>query len=320
MKASIIIPTAGQRIDYLNDTLVSAQKQDLPAFEFEIIVVDNSKNTEVRKAVDNINLNNLHPVRYVREELMGLHYARHAGANSAGGEILVYIDDDVIAPSHWLKALAGVFNNPQIACAGGKILPKWEGVVPAWYAQFDSAYLSLLDLGETAKELKEPNIWGCNMAVRKSVLFEIGGFNPDGIGDKRSIWLRGDGECGLENKILKRGLKLFYEPQAWLYHRIPPSRLTPEYFYWRLFIQGIDDSYRYLRIVYQRPLFILHVIIQITYSFARAAQKFFFSILKSKQNVRMRADAYYWWGRGQHLSRTLLSKPLRDHVLQGSYL
>ena len=31
---------------------------------------------------------------------MGLHYARHAGAHSAKGEILVYIDDDVLAPKY----------------------------------------------------------------------------------------------------------------------------------------------------------------------------------------------------------------------------
>ena len=173
---------------------------------------------------------------------------------------------------------------------------------------------------QKAKEIKSPNIWGCNMAVRKSVLFEIGGFNPDGIGDKRSIWLRGDGECGMENKILTRGLKLFYDPQAWLFHRIPQSRLTPDYFYWRLFIQGIDDSYCYVRKVYNRPYFFVRVTKQSVYSFVKATQKFIFSLLLQDRKIRLRADAYYWSGKGQHLLRTLLSSKLRKHVLLESYL
>ena len=125
----------------------------------------------------------------------------------------------------------------------------------------------------------------------------------------------------MENKILKRGLKLFYDPQAWLYHRIPQSRLTPEYFYWRLFIQGIDDSYRYIRIAHRQSLFILNVIKQSAYSFIRAAQKiYFFYVDTWERKVRLRADAYYWWGKGQHLTRTLFSKTLREHVLHESYL
>ena len=44
------------------------------------------------------------------------------------------------------------------------------------------------------------------MAVRRTVVFGVGGFNPDGLGDRRLIWIRGDGECGLQEKIYKSGI------------------------------------------------------------------------------------------------------------------
>ena len=55
-QASIIIPTSGKRLDYLNDTLISVQNQDMPGSEYEIIVVDNGKGEEVIKMVEIISI------------------------------------------------------------------------------------------------------------------------------------------------------------------------------------------------------------------------------------------------------------------------
>jgi glycosyltransferase involved in cell wall biosynthesis len=314
--ATVIIPTYG-RPDYLRDAVESVQKQSLRVTDYEIVIVDNGPNAEAKPMVDELNKRGRNEVRYIREPRIGLHNARHAGARRARGEVLVYIDDDVISPPQWLKALVHPFQDPQVACAGGKTVPKWEAEPPAWLNQFPDIYLSLLDLGNRVQELKWPaGVYGCNMAVRRSALYEVGGFHPDGFGDRRLIWYRGDGETGLHKKIYDAGYKVMYIPEAWLYHRIPSSRMKAESFYWRAFTQGISDSYSHAREYPSRYRMIKHS----GRCLINAARSFWKSKSEIGEKVRERAEASYWYGRGQHQLRVALSPKLYSHVTKNSYL
>jgi glucosyl-dolichyl phosphate glucuronosyltransferase len=321
VKASVIVPTFGQRPGYLLDALVSVLHQKFPRKDYEVVVVDNSPNGAALPIVEQARTQTGNEIRYVQEPQLGLLYARHAGAKAAHGDVLVFIDDDVITQPEWLGALVEAFKNPDVACTGGKALPQWEKTPPDWYDQFEPGYLSLLDLGEETLDLKYPVcVWGCNMAVRKSALFETGGFNPDGIGDRKRIWFRGDGECGLQEKITNSGLRIIYEPDAWLIHRIPASRLTPEHFYWRFFIQGIQESFVEARRIQNRRFFALRLIGGAFYSLYRAARNFVGSAVHPDHRIRSLAEAWSWYGKAQHQLRTAVSPSLRKHVLRPSYL
>ena len=81
--------------------------------------------------------------------------------------------------------------------------------------------------------------FGVNMAIRRNILFEVGGFNPDSFGD---IWL-GDGECGLNRKLWQHGMLIGYVPDAVVYHHIPKQRMTVNYFRLRMSNQGACDMY-----------------------------------------------------------------------------
>ena len=320
-KASVIVPTFGERPAYLRDALRSIWEQNFPDVEYEIIVIDNSPSGAAAKIAEEFRGTAGPAIRYLRESEVGLLHARHAGARAAQGDVVVFVDDDIIAPPDWLRSLLKPFDCSDVACSGGKALPRWEAALPPWYAQFDSGYLSLLDLGDETLELKYPMcVWGCNMAVRKTALFDTGGFNPDGIGDRKRIWLRGDGECGLQEKISRSGLRVIYEPGALVYHRIPSSRLTPEHFYWRFYIQGIQDSYVRVRKMGTRPFFAMRLLRYALYCLWRAGRFYTASVVHRDRRVRLRAEAWAWYGRGQHQLRTALSLELREHVLRPSYL
>jgi len=43
------------------------------------------------------------------------------------------------------------------------------------------------------------------------------------------------------------GLKAFYQGKIYVNHRVPASRMTPQYFERRSFAQGISDSYAQIR-------------------------------------------------------------------------
>ena len=241
IKVSVIISTLN-RAKYLKDALISTLNQTFSPDEYEIIVVDNGSTDNTRQVIDELNQRYDNRVRYFYEFHLGLHNARHAGAKAAKGEILAYVDDDVICDSNWLSELVKPYTDPEVGCVGGKILPKWEAEPPEWVKQYPSS-LSLLDLGPEIKELKTPKIYGCNLSIKRSLLFEVGGFNPDAFGDKKLIWYRGDGETGLLVKVLATGRKMVHTPHAVVWHVIPKSRLTISYFKKRFFIQGISSSF-----------------------------------------------------------------------------
>jgi glucosyl-dolichyl phosphate glucuronosyltransferase len=252
INTSVIIPTRNRAL-LLKDALESILKQTLSLDDFEILIVDNGSTDQTSKVAREFNAK-FGKIRYFFATEPGLHVGRHIGAQEAKGEILAYVDDDIIAASGWVKAIKDAFNDPKIALVGGKILPKWEGEVPDWINLFTSeteygwtiGYLSLLDFGDVRNEIPAYYVYGCNFSIRKSVLFECGGFHPDSM-PQELIRYRGDGETALSLAIIKKGYKSVYEPRACVYHIVPPERLTVDYFCRRAFNQGISDSYTEIR-------------------------------------------------------------------------
>lgn len=319
MQVSVIIPTY-RRTQCLRDAVASVVAQDFPKDKYEILIVDNAPQPTPGLA-SLCDLSGPPLVRYIHEGRTGLHNARHAGAKAARGEILVYVDDDVIAHSGWLRAILEPFKDPLVAIAGGRVLPQWEAQPPEWLSQFPTSYLSLLDLGEERQELRWPEgVYGCNMAIRRSVLYEVGGFNPDAMGDRRLIWLRGDGETGLHKKVYDAGYKAMYEPRAWVYHRIPPERLKAKAFHNRGLMVGLSWSYSYIRNIGGRRFFTLRTIRRAFIAFLRAICCCIRAVLQRKRRVRCISDAWLWYGYGMQHLYVAINPRLRAFLFKDSYL
>jgi glycosyltransferase involved in cell wall biosynthesis len=214
--------------------------------DFELLLVDNSPDADLRALVEEFNTSARIEARYVHEPRLGLHNARHAGARAATGDVLVFTDDDAGFDPGWLAAYARCFGaHPQMAAAGGPIHPAWESPPPAWLIAFMQAdptmfpVLSLLDLSREFQLGRDGIFFGVNMAIRRDALFEAGGFNPEIFGDR---WL-GDGETGLNRKLWARGQLIGYVPDALVYHYVPPERMTVAYLRRRQASDGACDMY-----------------------------------------------------------------------------
>lgn len=226
--------------------LLSAVNLDYPSDRYEIIVVDNGS-TDATAAVvkDAQDREPKRKINYIREERLGLHNARHAGVWAAKGDILVFTDDDATFVPGWLRAYAEAFeSHPEMAAAGGPIRPSWEGPPPKWLLEFigDAKTFGMFSLMETDGDFRlDPQIvfFGVNMAIRRNVLIEQGGFNPEAFGD---LWL-GDGETGLNYKLRDHKMLIGYLPEALVYHHIPTTRMTVEYLRRRMANQGICNLY-----------------------------------------------------------------------------
>jgi len=315
---SIVVPTCDRPRSL--EVLLNAIGDDLGCrTDIEILVVDNHPLSTARPAFATATAAALRVLRYVSERRIGLHHARHAGALAARGELIAYLDDDVLIMPGWIEAILRAFRDfPAAACIGGKVLAAWELTPPEWVTRFPSTYLSLLNLGDQRRRLVFPEgVFGCNMVVRRDVLFGVGGFNPDSFSDRRLLWLRGDGETGLHEKLSLGGYEVVYEPAATVRHRIPASRLTVSHFKWRAFNQGISDSYSMIRRHPSRSRLL-------TTTAASAAGLARASAAKvarpARDSVVSLVTEAYWRGRFGHQLRTLVLPTLYRHVTRSSYL
>lgn len=251
---SVIVPTLN-RAALLAGCLESLARQDFPAESFEVLVVDNGS-TDATAALSEqaMRESGIANFRSLLEPEPGLLSGRHRGALEAKGDLLVFVDDDILAEPGWLSALAGAFDDPRVHLAGGPSVGRFAVEPPPWFAHFQREdpwgsscpALSLIHMGEERRLVEPHFVWGLNYAVRRQTLFDLGGFHPDCI-PARLQHFQGDGETGLSLKIAEQGHLCVYEPNALVHHCIPASRLTLDAFRARFYYQGVCDSYTAIR-------------------------------------------------------------------------
>lgn len=246
---SVIIPTRNRSL-LLKDTLESIVNQTLEQDLFEVLVIDNGSSDGTNQIVESY-FPKIKNIRYFFEPHPGLHRGRHIGYKEAKSDILVYADDDIVAFPTWLEAIVHDFEDNSIFLVGGKDLPKFEIEPPTWlldmwntpmkYGKCLGA-LSLIDFGEEKKIIPAWYVFGCNFAIRRTVLDSTKGFHPDGV-PFEMIQFRGDGESAVSRYLEDHHLSTLYDPEASIYHQTPSSRLTKKYFIQRAFRQGVEMSY-----------------------------------------------------------------------------
>ena len=250
-EVSVIVPTCA-RLQSLTDMLAGlARAQGLDSAE--ILVVDTGRQAVVRELCARTRHQGM-DIRYVPCPSRALHAGRHWGARRAAGEVLLFADDDIVPSESWLAAIASAFRDPELALAGGECLPDYESAPPAWVESLwkegeDSGLLfafSLIRRVGPLRPISPFHVFGCNYAVRKSVLLKGGGFHPDAV-PLTKLRYRGDGESSISTYVQQAGLKCLHVPGAEVRHRVPRERMTPEYLYRRYFMQAVSDSFTRIR-------------------------------------------------------------------------
>ena len=114
MKFSVIIPTYNDWSRLLQ-CVVALYNQTLPQDQYEIIVVDNSKDGIIPEDVYLPEY-----VQFVHESKSGSYHARNRGSEVSSGEILAFTDSDCIPDQNWLKNAQKYFDGVN-DLVGGKV-------------------------------------------------------------------------------------------------------------------------------------------------------------------------------------------------------
>ena len=116
---SVAVCTRGENPDALERLLQTLARQQYPAQNFEVIVIDNASTSD---AVANL-CRRMAFVRHVFEPRAGIAYARNTAWQVARNEIVAYLDDNASVDPHWLSMIAENYADPRVSCVGGSNLP-----------------------------------------------------------------------------------------------------------------------------------------------------------------------------------------------------
>jgi glucosyl-dolichyl phosphate glucuronosyltransferase len=232
----IICAYTEKRLKDLLAAINSVQRQTRPPEEIIVVVDHNVTLLSMLRERD------LDVVVVENIEEHGLSGARNSGIAVARGDIIVFLDDDAIATSDWLRALCASFDDPRLLGIGGSVVPLWLERDPIWMPEEFYWVVGCTYRGLPRVFSPVRNPIGANMSFRREIFDAIGGFRHEiGRIGTRPI---GCEETELSIRAQRRwphGL-FFYQPAAQVFHRVPSTRSCWRYFCARCFAEGLSKA------------------------------------------------------------------------------
>jgi succinoglycan biosynthesis protein ExoA len=141
---------------------------------------------------------------------------KNAGFRAATADIVAFIDDDVIVAGDWPDRVLEAFADPAVGMVSGPSLvpddvPLMARLAGGALSSVAAGYVAsrYVNDGRGPRRIRWSGIIGCNMAFRRRVLEEAGGFDP-------GFW-PGE-EMVVSSAVAKNGNAIVFAPDAWLFH------------------------------------------------------------------------------------------------------
>jgi GT2 family glycosyltransferase len=202
MSTSVIVPTYN-RPSALARTLQALRASDFPQGQLEIIVVDSGPDSRENEAAARAT-----GAQYVQRPNDGVSAARNQGARLASGELLLFVDDDiVVAPSNVRRHLAIHESDGRCLVSG-----RWE-FDPQLRRELESSPLGRFRLhyedlynvphgvvGDGHGRVHPQTLAAANLSIRRDVFWSLDGFDerfPVGAEDQDFSWRAAQEGCAL---------------------------------------------------------------------------------------------------------------------------
>lgn len=221
-------------MDYLARALQALKEQDLPSSEWELLVIDNASERPVREMCDV----SWHPnSRHVREEKLGLVPARLRGIRESTGSVLLFVDDDNVLQSDYLREALRIAREwPILGAWGGHV----EGVFEVEPSSEALEYLWMLGVKNVATVQWSNATFdnhaipiGAGMCVRRPVALRYATAVTNSPYrqrlDREGPGLVSGGDADLALTACDAGLGSGIFPTLVVRHLIPRHRVEPQY-------------------------------------------------------------------------------------------
>jgi len=243
---TIAIPTHN-RARELHDTLASLAALIIPEdVEVDCVVIDNASSDDTPQVVEAAaNSASPFPIRRVLESRQGSSFARNRAVDEARGDFIFFIDDDATADREWLCAMLCALETRGLDAACGMVLPRWSVPPPPWLgprlwvklAVHNRAAIEGAPLA-TAETLA--NYFSANVGFRRESFARFGRFRED-LGVVGGNPMSGE-DTELFARIIARGGKMGFVPDAIVHHLIGSERMSAEYLRHKSFAFGFGSA------------------------------------------------------------------------------
>lgn len=203
LSVSLIICTYN-REELLVQSLRCALKQSYE--DMEIIVIDQTAqhDDETRQYLESIN----NEIKYTYVSTPSLTKARNLGIDSSSGEIIIFIDDDVVLEDDFVSQHVNAHSKYDVV--QGRVI---EGDSrPTNKPHWVNRWIKYSGSNNCIKEGKTNVVTGCNFSIKRKVVDKVGYF--DEFFSK--LALREDSDYGL--RCYKKGMAMGFSPEAKLVH------------------------------------------------------------------------------------------------------
>jgi glycosyltransferase involved in cell wall biosynthesis len=213
MELSVVIPTY-QRPELLRRCLESLREQDLDAQRFEVVVVDDGSGDATSDVLATAASSNV--VALTQPRNAGPAAARNRGVQAAGGELVLFLDDDVAATSDLLAthlAIHQQHNDPRLGVLGRIDWDPTLTVTPFMHWLDTSGLQFAYDtwLREGPVDPPYGAFYTANLSMHRELLVAEDGF------DERFPYPAFE-DIELAFRLTKRGFHLDYRPSARGFH------------------------------------------------------------------------------------------------------
>ncbi|WAM17001.1 glycosyltransferase family 2 protein [Rhodococcus sp. JS3073] len=172
----------------------------------------------------------------------GLSGARNTGVRAAHGDVVAFVDDDARAEPGWTQALIHHYRNRGIAGVGGYAVPSWSGVRPPWLPEEFDWVVGCSYVGQPTRVAPVRNPIGCNMSMRRSVLYAVGGFRSE-VGRVGSVPVGGEEtELCIRIRANRTSNQILFDPDMRVQHHVSADRATLRYFVRRCHHEGLSKA------------------------------------------------------------------------------
>jgi glycosyltransferase involved in cell wall biosynthesis len=200
-----------------------------PSLFWELIVVDNHSSDQTKEVVEAFAKKSDFPVIYIWEEIRGSSEARNAGIRQSQGEVISFLDDDVIVSPDWLAETWKAFTLLTAVCIGGKALLPPDLTFPRWWDHSYDGPIGKCDLGDQVmfNQTANLNIIGANVSFRRFV-FDKYGFLSTKLSRRGNNLVMGE-DSDFIRRLRAHGEYAAYYPKSIVYHVPSESRMRVSY-------------------------------------------------------------------------------------------
>ncbi|MBV9042236.1 MAG: glycosyltransferase family 2 protein, partial [Acidimicrobiia bacterium] len=130
-RITVVVPTF-RRPGGLSQALGALREQHDPHVPWELVVVDNDDAPGAESVFSTMTAGLVAPARFVREPRRGAAPARNAGIAAAEGDVIAFLDDDVVPGPEWLAELTAPVLAGRCDGTGGLVRLDPSVAVPEW--------------------------------------------------------------------------------------------------------------------------------------------------------------------------------------------